>query len=263
MQWDVIDWSILGPAVAAGLLVLWTHVPMGQVVLKRGIIFIDLAIAQVAALGVIAAGTLGWEGDPLAVQAAAVGAALLAAAGLNWTEKRWAKTQEALIGTLFVLAATGSVLLLAENPHGGDYLKDLLVGQILWTTWEMLLPVSILYAVLMAVWFFGKERIGRAGFYVTFAFVVTAAVQIVGVYLVFASLILPALATRRLKGRGRLLAGYLIGAVSFVSGIIVSAVLDMPTGAVTVWAMALFATLTGFGIARVVGQDKVDTAVHS
>lgn len=262
MQWDVIDWSILGPAIAAGLLVLLTHVPLGQVVLKRGIIFIDLAIAQVAALGVIAAGAMGWEGDPLAVQAAAVGAALLAAAGLNWTEKRWAKTQEALIGTLFVLAATGSVLLLAENPHGGDYLKDLLVGQILWTTWQMLLPVTILYAVLMTVWFFGSERIGRAGFYVTFAFVVTAAVQIVGVYLVFASLILPALATRRLKGRSRLVAGYLIGAVSYITGIIVSAVVDMPTGAVTVWAMALFATLAGFGIARFAGTEHAEAAVH-
>ncbi|MGH8035009.1 MAG: metal ABC transporter permease [Lysobacterales bacterium] len=259
MDWDVIDWSIMGPAIAAGLLVLWTHVPLGQVVLQRGIIFIDLAIAQVAALGVIAAGSMGWEGNPLAVQAAAVGAALLAAAGLNWTEKRWEKTQEALIGTLFVLAATGSILLLAENPHGGDYLKDLLVGQILWTTWQMLLPVTILYAVLMGLWFFSNERIGHAGFYIIFAFVVTAAVQIVGVYLVFASLILPALATRQLNGRRRLLAGYLIGAVSYGTGIIVSALVDMPTGAVTVWAMALFAVLAGFGIARVVGAGPTES----
>jgi len=80
MQWDVIDWTIIGPALAAGLLVLWTHVPLGQVVLQRGIIFIDLAIAQVAAMGVIAAGNFGWEESPLAVQAAAVGSALLAAA---------------------------------------------------------------------------------------------------------------------------------------------------------------------------------------
>ncbi|HLF31462.1 MAG TPA: metal ABC transporter permease [Xanthomonadales bacterium] len=255
MQWDVIDWTIIGPALAAGLLVLWTHVPLGQVVLQRGIIFIDLAIAQVAAMGVIAAGNFGWEESPLAVQAAAVGSALLAAAVLNWTEKRWAKTQEALIGTLFVLAATGSILLLAENPHGGDYLKDLLVGQILWTTWQMLLPVTILYAVLMAVWFYGSERIGRAGFYVTFAFTVTAAVQIVGVYLVFASLILPALATRRLNGRVRLLVGYAIGAVSFLSGIVVSALADMPTGAVTVWVMALAAVLAGFIIGKLTGAS--------
>lgn len=250
MDWNVIDWTIIGPALGAGMLVLWAHVPLGQVVLQRGIIFIDLAIAQVAALGVIAAGNMGWEDSQLAVQASAVGAALLAAVALNWTEKRWEKTQEALIGTLFVLAATGSILLLSENPHGGDYLKDLLVGQILWTTWQMLLPISILYAVLMAVWFLGNKKIGHAGFYITFAFVVTAAVQIVGVYLVFASLILPALATRGLHGRSRLLTGYGIGAVSYLVGIVVSAMADLPTGAVIVWAMALVAVISSFIIGK-------------
>jgi zinc/manganese transport system permease protein len=246
MNWDLLDWTIVGPALVAGLLVLSTHVPLGQVVLKRGIIFIDLAIAQVAALGVIAAGAIGWEDNPYAVQIAAVGAALLAAAGLNWSEKRWPNTQEALIGTLFVLAATGSILLLAENPHGGDYLKDLLVGQILWTTWQMLIPILVLYVVLLTVWFSSRDRLGRAGFYVTFAFAVTAAVQIVGVYLVFASLILPALATRRMHGKARLFTGYAIGAFSYLAGIVISALLDLPTGAVTVWTMAACAVLAGF-----------------
>lgn len=238
MSWELLDWYIIGPALVAGLLVLSTHVPLGQVVLKRGIIFIDLAIAQVAALGVIAAGAIGLEENIYAVQVAAVGAALLAAGGLNWTEKHWPDTQEALIGTLFVLAATGSILLLAENPHGGDYLKDLLVGQILWTTWEMLVPIALLYAVLLGIWFIGQEKIGRVGFYVTFAFAVTAAVQIVGVYLVFASLILPALATRQLAGPARLWIAYLLGGISFLAGIIVSSLFDLPTGAVIVWSMA-------------------------
>jgi len=260
MDWDAIDWTIIGPALAVGLLVLWTHVPLGQVVLQRGIIFIDLAIAQVAALGVIAAGSFGWENNMWAVQASAVGAALLAAAGLNWTEKRWEQTQEALIGTLFVLAATGSILLLAENPHGGDYLKDLLVGQILWTTWTMLVPIAILYSILMAVWFFAGERVGHAGFYIIFAFVVTAAVQAVGVYLVFASLILPALATRRLTGRRRLLTGYAIGALSYLFGIVISAIADMPTGAVTVWAMALFSVSAGFAIGAITGKVRAGEA---
>jgi zinc/manganese transport system permease protein len=167
VNWELLDWYIIGPAIVAGFLVLSTHVPLGQVVLQRGIIFIDLAVAQVAALGVIAAGAMEWEENVMAVQFAAVGAALVAAAGLNWTEKRWPEIQEALIGTLFVLAATGSILLLAENPHGGDYLKDILVGQILWTTWKMLIPIAVLYAVLLVVWFAARERIGRAGFYVT------------------------------------------------------------------------------------------------
>lgn len=250
MNWDLLDWGILGPALLAGFLVLSSHVPLGQVVLSRGIIFIDLAIAQIAAMGVIGAGTFGWEDNAYAVQIAAVGSALMAATVLNWTEKRWPDTQEALIGTLFVLAATGSILLLAGNPHGGDYLKDLLVGQILWTTWSMLIPIAVLYSVLLLVWFGAREKIGRAGFYLTFAFAVTAAVQIVGVYLVFASLILPALATRRLHGKTRLMAGYAIGAVSYLAGIVISALLDLPTGAVTVWTMAAICLIGGLLIGR-------------
>lgn len=253
MNWELLDWYIIGPAMAAGLLVLSTHVPLGQVVLRRGIIFIDLAVAQVAALGVIAAGALGWEENIPAVQLAAVGSAVLAAIVLNWTEKNWPDIQEALIGTLFVLAATGAVLLLAGNPHGGDYLKDLLVGQILWTTWKMLIPIVLLYAVLLTVWFGFRDRIGRVGFYLVFAFAITAAVQIVGVYLVFASLILPALATRRMQGILRLLAGYLVGAVSYLAGIIISSIFDLPTGAVVVWTMAAVAIIVGAAHKRFVG----------
>ena len=246
MNWELVDWSILGPALVAGLLVLSTHVPLGQEVLKRGIIFIDLAIAQVAGLGVIAAETLtnvehGWE-----IQIAAVSAALIATAGLNWTEKHWPRSQEALIGTLFVLAATGSILLLAENPHGSEHLRDLLAGQILWSTWTSLIPITALYAVLLGIWFMFRERIGRIGFYITFAFAVTASVQVVGVYLVFASLIIPALSSLRLSGINRLFGGYLIGAVSYFAGIVLSALLDLPTGAVIVWTMAAVGIIAGY-----------------
>jgi len=245
MNIELLDWSILGPAFVAGLLVLSTHVPLGQEVLKRGIIFIDLAIAQIAGLGVLAAGVMGWEDSLWAVQVSAVSAALLASAGLNWTEKRWPQSQEPLIGILFVLAATGSILLLAENPHGAQHLKDLLVGPLLWSTWQSLVPVALLYAVLLTVWFKWHEQIGRKGFYVIFAFVVTASVQLVGVYLVFASLIIPALATRRVHGSGRLFAGYLLGATAYVVGIALSALFDLPTGAVVVWTMALLAVAVG------------------
>lgn len=245
MNTELFDWSILGPAIVAGLLVLSTHVPLGQEVLKRGIIFIDLAIAQIAGLGVLAAGVMGWEDNLWAVQLSAVGAALLASTGLHWTEKRWPKSQEPLIGILFVLAATGSILLLAENPHGAQHLKDLLVGQILWSTWQSLIPVALLYAVLLTVWFKWHDQIGHRGFYVIFAFVVTASVQLVGVYLVFASLIIPALATQQLHGIRRLFTGYFLGATAYVAGIGLSALFDLPTGAVTVWTMALFAVVAG------------------
>jgi zinc/manganese transport system permease protein len=242
---DTLNWSILAPAIFAGLLVLSTHVPLGQEVLKRGIIFIDLAIAQIAGLGVLAAGVFGWEEHIFAVQFSAVGAALLASAGLSWTEKRWPKSQEALIGISFVLAATGSILLLAENPHGAQHLKDLLVGQILWSTWQSLAQMAILYAVLLTIWFKWHEQLSGKGFYIVFAFAVTASVQFVGVYLVFASLIIPALATRRLQGRNRLLAGYLLGAVAYLAGILLSALFDLPTGAITVWTMAILAVVAG------------------
>ena len=142
MNLDLLDWTILLPALVTGLLVLSTHVPLGQEVLKRGIIFIDLAIAQIAGLGVLFAGVIGWEDNVWLVQASAVSSALLASVVLHWTEKRWPQSQEPLIGILFVLAATGSILLLAENPHGAEHLKDLLVGQILWVTWDMLIPVA-------------------------------------------------------------------------------------------------------------------------
>ena len=242
---ESLNWSILGPALFAGFLVLSTHVPLGQEVLKRGIIFIDLAIAQIAGLGVLAAGVMGWEEHLWAVQISAVTAALLASAGLSWTEKRWPESQEPLIGILFVLAATGSILLLAGNPHGAQHMKDLLVGQILWSTWTSLVYMTLLYAVLLTVWFKWHKQIGQKGFYVIFAFAVTASVQFVGVYLVFASLIIPALSTQRLHGRQRLVTGYFLGGLAYIAGIVLSALFDLPTGAVIVWTMAMLAIVAG------------------
>ncbi len=245
---EIVDWTIVGPALLAGLIVLSTHVPLGQEVLKRGIIFIDLAIAQVAGLGVIAAHAMDWDPEGMQVQVAAVSAALIVAVGLNWTEKRWPKIQEPLIGIVFILAATGGILLLAGNPHGSEHLKELLVGQILWQTWSSLLPIAGLYAVALLLWYALRARLGALIFYVAFAVVVTASVQIVGIYLVFASLIIPALATTGIRRGNRLIVGYVIGAVSYFIGIAASVLLDLPTGAVIVWSMAVVALLAGFFI---------------
>lgn len=244
-MFDFLDWSIIGPAIAAGLIILSTHVPLGQEVLRRGIIFIDLAIAQVAGLGVISAYALEWDPEGIQVQIAAVSAALVAAVGLNLTEKRWPKIQEPLIGVLFILAATGGILLLAGNPHGSEHLKDLLVGQILWQTWSSLVPIAVLYAVVLAIWFGFRPQLGGLKFYLAFAVVVTASVQIVGIYLVFASLIIPALTTSGLKKGNRLFAGYIVGGLSYLLGIMASVILDLPTGAVIVWTMTAVALLAG------------------
>ncbi|MGB5491061.1 MAG: metal ABC transporter permease [Woeseiaceae bacterium] len=242
---EFMDWTIVGPALVAGLIVLSTHVPLGQEVLKRGIIFIDLAIAQVAGLGVIAAHAMDWDPAGVQVQVAAVGAALIVATALHWTEKRWPQIQEPLIGIVFILAATGGILLLAGNPHGSEHLKELLVGQILWQTWSSLLPIAVLYAAVLFIWFVLRPRSGALIFYLAFAVTVTASVQIVGIYLVFASLIIPALATTGLKRGNRLFAGYAVGAVSYFIGIALSVLLDVPTGAVIVWSMAIVALIAG------------------
>lgn len=213
---------------------LATHVPLGQQVLNRGIVFIDLAIAQVAGLGVTAASALGFEAEGWRVQAAAVIAALCGSLLLTWTEKMWPEVQEALIGVLFAVAACIELLLLANNPQGGEHLKDLLVGQILWVSVKSLIPIAILYAVALVAWFGFRARLGQAGFYVLFALVVTQSVQLVGIYLVFASLIIPALASKRFAEGMRLWVGYGVGLIGYVLGLVSSSLWDLPTGAVIV-----------------------------
>jgi zinc/manganese transport system permease protein len=133
--------------------------------------------------------------------------------------------------------------LLANNPHGGEHLKDLLVGQILWVNGSQLVLMGGLTAVLAGLWFALGRRLGSLGFYVIFAMAVTASVQLVGVYLVFASLIIPALATRGLTGRARLAAAYFIGVVGYALGLACSALFDLPSGAVVVLVMAVVAIL--------------------
>ncbi|MEO7252170.1 MAG: metal ABC transporter permease [Arenimonas sp.] len=243
LNMDGLDISILGPACLAGLIVLSTHVPLGKQVLARGIIFIDLAIAQIAALGVISAGFFGVDEHGYGVQVAAAIAALLGAGLLAWTDRRWPEYQEPLIGTLFVLAATGGLLLLANNPQGGEHLKDLLVGQILWVSFSQLIPAAVLSALLLAFMWWRRGRLAGLIFYALFALAITASVQLVGVYLVFASLIVPALATAGMSGKRQLITAYVIGAAGYASGLALSAVLDLPSGALIVWTLAACAML--------------------
>jgi zinc/manganese transport system permease protein len=235
---DAISISILLPALAAGLLVTSTHVPLGMQVLARGIVFIDLAIAQIAGCGVLLADQMGFEAEGIAVQIAALAAALGGALLLTWTERIWPDVQEAVIGVVFILGATGSVLLLASNVHGSEHLRDLLVGQILWAQPSRLLWAALVYAVVLFLWFGWKERLGRTGFYVLFALAVTVSVQLVGLYLVFATLIVPPLATRKMARR-RLAAAWAIGAAGYAVGLVVSTALDLPSGPVIVWMLVI------------------------
>jgi zinc/manganese transport system permease protein len=237
------DFLIILPAFVAGLLVLATHIPLGAQVLRRGIVFIDLAIAQIAALGVIVASSLEIDPHGWAIQVAAGVAAVLGALLLTWTEKRWPDVQEAQIGVLFVLAATAGLLLLAHNPHGGEHLQDLLAGQILWVSYDQLAMPALGAVLILALLAAFRNRLGRLGFYLVFALAVTASVQLVGVYLVFASLIVPSLAVRHYPERRKLPFAYLVGVGGYAAGLVLSVVLDLPSGALIVWCLALLAML--------------------
>jgi zinc/manganese transport system permease protein len=249
MNFDAASLAFLVPALIAGLLVTATLVPLGMQVIGRGIVFIDLAIAQIAGLGVILADALGWEPQGAAVQIAALSAALAAAVLLTWTERRWPEVQEAIIGVAFVLASSAAVLLLAGNPHGGEHLKDLLVGQILWVSPARLPLDALVYGIIIAIWFGLGERIGRAGFYLLFACAVTVSVQLVGLYLVFATLVVPALATYFVKRR-RLAKAYVIGILGYAAGLAASVAADLPSGPMIVCAMAATGALGALALGR-------------
>lgn len=236
------EFDILLPAFLAGLLVLATHIPFGMRVLQRGVIFADLAVAQIAGLGVIVAGLLGLTGQPLLVQVIAAGSALGGAALLAWIEHRIPDVKEAAIGLTFVLVASLGILLLSRDVHGGEHLQDLLVGQILWVNDPQLLATAALTAILLAAWYGLRQRLSDLGFYTLFALAITASVQLVGIYLVFASLIVPALATHRMQQR-RMPAAFGIGIMGYALGFLLSVWFDLPAGAAIVWAMALTALL--------------------
>ena len=242
MNFDAATVGILWPALIAGLMVTATHVPLGMQVLERGIVFIDLAVAQVAVVGVIVADLVGWEPAGAAVQVSALSAALACALLLTWTERRWPEVQEAVIGVVYVLASSAAVLLLARNPHGGENLRELLIGQILWVNPARFPLEALISGAIVALWFGFRARLGRIGFYALFACAVTISVQLVGLFLVFITLVVPALATWYDR-RNRYLAAYLIAGLGYVLGLIASLATDLPTGATIVCSM------TGLGLA--------------
>ena len=241
MTTHAVTWSILWPAFIAGSIVAASHVPLGMQVLRKGIVFIDLAIAQIAGLGVVAADALALESGTM-VQISALTAAIAGALLLTWTEKKFPEVQEAIIGVTFVLAATAALILLANNPHGAEHMKDILVGQILWVNPNSLGLQAAVTAIILAIWYGLGTRIGRVGFYVLFACAVTMSVQLVGLYLVFATLIIPALATREYR-RKQLVIAYIVALVGYALGLALSDWLDWPSGPVIVWTIAIVGIL--------------------
>jgi zinc/manganese transport system permease protein len=239
--------EIVLPAAAAGLTIALIHSVLGIEVLRRGIIFIDLAIAQIAGLCVVL--TAIWLHEPSwsQTQIAAGIAALAAAAFFRWIEQVVPDEQEAIIGSCFILAASAVLLALADHPHGGEEIQHILSGQMLFISWSEILAFMPLYVVALAVWF-GVPRVRSGlGFFMLFALVVTASVQLVGVYVVFASLILPALAVNTMTG-SKAVAGMIAGVLAVVMGIAIATLRDLPAGPVMVFSFAVVAVVYRIGL---------------
>ncbi len=234
--------EIIGPAFVAGFLIALTHAPLGLEVFKRGIIFMDLAIAQFAGLGLLTA-NLVWE-EPAwwMKQLTALGLALLAASCFRLIERHFPHEQEAIIGSSFVLASSLAILILADQPHGGEEIQHLLSGQILFVSWRDVLFHAPIYIGILIFWIGCPERSQSTTlFFILFAVAVTSSVQLVGVYVVFASLILPSLAA--VGSKRKLVVAWSCGIMSVVTGITISAFIDAPAGPVIVLMFTIVAIL--------------------
>jgi zinc/manganese transport system permease protein len=251
---------LLAPG-AMCLVLAGIHTYLGLHVIAREVVFVDIALAQISALGATAAFLVGQAPDSWLSYAAGLGATLVGALVLSLTRsRRRSVSQEAVIGVVYAVSAAASVLLLADAPHGAEHLRTMLVGNVLTVGWSQVASVGALYAAvgLLHWWcrrpFFlislDVDRAWREGwrvrgwdflFYATFGLVVTSSVRIAGVLLVFSYLIAPALAAGLVGGPigARLATGWLFSGTLSVLGLALSAALDLPTGATVVCALGL------------------------
>jgi zinc/manganese transport system permease protein len=241
--------EIVAPALVAGLLVAFAHAPLGIEVLRRGIVFIDLAIAQIVGFVIVVVALAGHEGSWLGVQGASAAAAVAAALFFRWVEKALPDEQEAVIGCCYVLAASAALLALDRHPHGGDEMTRLLSGQILLASWADIAVAAPVLAGVGVIWLAAPRLRQGVAFFILFALAVTAAVRLVGVYVVFSSLILPALAVNALDGP-RLGMAWASAGVAVAGGILVSGLLDLPAGPVLVIAFAASALAFRLALSR-------------
>jgi zinc/manganese transport system permease protein len=269
-MWEVMFW----PLVAAVLLP-WLLVYLGIHVVQRGIIFIDIAMAQMASLGICLAVLLRLDLESPATFAISLGFTLVGAAIFSYTGKRASRIpQEAVIGIAYVVAAAAAVLLLSRAAEGDEEIKNMLVGNILLVTPGEVgkaFALFALVAVVHAVWrrplllaSFDREGAYAQGmrvrwwdflFYASFGVVVTSFVRIAGVLLVFTYLIVPAVCGINLAGTffKRLLIGWVVALIGGVLGLFLSFHFDLPSGAAmvcTFGALLVVVTLAGMFRAR-------------
>lgn len=222
-----LSW-LLAPLCAL-LLACVTLVPLGRQVLLRGVVFVDLALAQGAACGALLSAV--WWDHPSfwLAQACATAAALLVAAGVAGVVQRWPAQREALIGLVYVAGANLALWGASWEPHGRERLDQLLSADVLWAPWSAIGWLALCAApvwVLTLRWRAQLER--NRVFYPLFALVLSAAVPLLGLYLVFALLIAPAL--WMFKGHG-LPAAVALASLACLAGLGLSWALDAPSGA--------------------------------
>ncbi|WP_201772470.1 metal ABC transporter permease [Endozoicomonas elysicola] len=248
-----MDYLWLLPAVLCGYIALIGNIVLGQQVLERKIIFIDLAVAQVAALGAALSQywftqfdvfSSSWLGQMLGPWVLSIMFCLLIAL----LEDHWKQHLEAMIGCLFAVTASLAMLLVSKDPHGGDFLKSILNGQLLWATWSDVVYLGVITALILTIIAYRPLLMKGRGFYLIFAILMPVTVKLTGIYLEFALLVIPALFTASLKGKAALWISLLLGSVGILSGLAASAVFDLPSGASIVITLflsgALFILLT-------------------
>jgi zinc/manganese transport system permease protein len=272
--------ELMLPALVAALILVGIHGYLGIHIIARGVIFVDLALAQVAAMGWAAAGLgLGHElGGILGISEMTAGyliglaATLVAAALFSVSRMEHAYVpQEAIIGIVYVVATAGTILLAAQAPRGSEHVEDLLTGSLLWVTWPEILKTAVIYVLLGAVHWMLRDRFLTISlrpqdavakgwsvrkwdflFYALFGVVVTSSVAIAGVLVVFSFLVIPAVIAFLFtyKTSGLLAIAWSSGTLATVAGLYASYVTDMPTGPMVVCAFAV-ALLVAFGLRRV------------
>jgi zinc/manganese transport system permease protein len=227
-----IDAWFLAPlaALACGVLAL---APLGAQVLARGVVFIDLAVAQAAAAAALWASAFAEHGGPVATQALAAAGALGCAFAVAALARRWPGQREALIGLLYVVGASAALLGARQDPHGRERLAELLAADVLWAGWPQ---AALLGGCALAVAVLARRLSRDAVFYPVFALVASLAVPVLGLFVVFAALIVPALWQR--AGLARPFA-WGLAASACAAGLAASWGFDAPSGACVALALAL------------------------
>jgi zinc/manganese transport system permease protein len=249
--------EILLPAFVASLILTGIHAYLGVHVVERGVIFVDLSLAQIAALGTTVAYLAGYDLHSSHAYLFSLGFTFLGAAifAVSRVHRKTRIPQEAIIGIVYAVSAAVAILVMSKATQETEHLKEMLVGNILSVSWKELAKTAALYAAVGVFHFIFRRRFllismneqeaERQGinirfwdflFYVSFGFVVTSSVAIAGVLLVFCFLIVPSVTAMLFAERlgPRLAIGWAMGAAVSGAGVAFSFLLDLPTGATIV-----------------------------